>query len=354
MTAPARLWAGAALALAAFLYLLQDILLPFVAGLAIAYFFDPLVDRLDRHRVPRGLGALMVLIVAALAAVAVGLLLVPLLQAQIGDLIRRAPAAVEALQARLMPLAETFIAGLSPDDMKRIQEAAGGHVGTLFNWLAKVAERLLTSGAAFLNLLGLLFVTPIVAFYLLRDWDRVVDRIDALLPRRHRAIIHEQAARVDATLAGYIRGQATVCLVLGVFYAAGLVLAGLDFGLVVGLLAGFISFVPYVGTLFGLVASVGLAAAQFTQWPAVALVGGIFVVGQILEGYVLTPRLVGERVGLHPVWVMFALFAGGALFGFLGMLVALPVAAVAGVLIRFALARYRLSRLYLDAGHGGP
>jgi predicted PurR-regulated permease PerM len=350
----ARVWAIAAMVFVASLYLLQDILLPFVAGLAIAYFFDPPVGWLHRHGVPRGLGALAALIVAALVATAVLLLLLPLLQAQIGDLVRRAPGTVQALQARLMPLAETFMAELSPDDLKRVQEAASGHVGTLVGWLAGVVERVLSGGAALLNLLGLLFVTPIVAFYLLRDWGRVVAMIDALLPRAHAPTIRAQAALVDATLAGYIRGQATVCAVLAVFYAVGLMLVGLDFGLVVGLFAGLISFVPYVGTLFGLVASLALAAAQFSAWQMIALVGAIFLAGQILEGYVLTPRLVGERVGLHPVWVMFALFAGGALFGFLGMLLALPVAAVLGVLVRFAIARYRQSPLYLKGGEGGP
>jgi len=194
--------------------------------------------------------------------------------------------------------------------------------------------------------LSLLFITPVVAFFLLRDWDRILARIDSWLPRRHAPVIRAQAAKVDETLSGFVRGQGTVCLLLGVFYAIALALVGLDFGLVIGVLIGLISFVPYAGAMIGAVLSIGLAAVQFGDWTHVLIIAGIFVFGQAVEGNVLTPKLVGDRVNLHPVWVIFALLAFGSLFGFVGVLLAVPIAAILGVLVRFALERYLASPLY--------
>ena len=205
---------------------------------------------------------------------------------------------------------------------------------------------------AFANLISLLVITPVVAFYLLRDWDRLIARIDTWLPRDHAETIRERVREVDRTLAGFLRGQGTVCLILGLFYAIALSIAGLDFGLVVGLVAGLLSFIPYVGAIIGLVLSVGLALLQFDDWLRVAIVAGIFFVGQAVEGNFLTPKLVGESVGLHPVWIIFGLLAGGALFGFVGVLLAVPAAAVIGVGVRFALDRYLQSPYY--RGGGGP
>ena len=203
-----------------------------------------------------------------------------------------------------------------------------------------------TSSVALANLLSLLFITPVVAFYLLRDWDRLKNQTNSLLPQRHAETIRQQLALVDRTLAGFVRGQATVCLVLAAYYGIGLTVIGVDFGLVVGIGIGLISFIPYLGSITGFVVSVGIALAQFDSWLPVGLVVGLFAFGQFLEGYVLTPRLVGDRVGLHPVWVIFALLAGGSLFGFVGLLLAVPAAAVIGVLTRFAVLRYRKSRYY--------
>jgi predicted PurR-regulated permease PerM len=197
------------------------------------------------------------------------------------------------------------------------------------------------------NALVLILVVPVVTFYLLMDWDRMVARIDELLPRDHAPVIRRLASEIDATLAGFLRGQGTVCLILGTFYAAGLMLAGLQFGLVVGLVAGLISFIPYVGTVVGGATAIGLALFQFWgDWHLVGIVAAIFAAGQVMEGNFLTPKLVGGSVGLHPVWLIFALSAFGALFGFVGLLVAVPVAAMLGVLTRFGIAQYRQSLLY--------
>ena len=196
-------------------------------------------------------------------------------------------------------------------------------------------------------------ITPIVTFYLLRDWDLLVARIDGWLPRRHVDVIREQMRLIDRSLSGFVRGQLMVCLMLGVFYAIGLTVVGLDFGLVIGLATGLVSFVPYFGMLAGFVVGIGVAVAQFGSWVPVALVAAVFVIGQFVEGNFVTPRVVGNRIGLHPVWLIFALLAGGALFGFTGLLLAVPVAAVLGVLVRFSLERYLAGAAYRGRGPGG-
>lgn len=355
-----RFWLiGFALFVAA-LWVLSGMLLPFVAGLAIAYLLDPMVDVLERWRLPRWLGTALVLLFFVLLLVAVVLLLVPLVQAQTSQLIEVLPSYAARLRERVMPVVERIVERLSPEDVARLRGAAGQYAGDIVGWVAGVLTGILSGGMALFDVLSVLFITPVVAFYLLRDWDKLVGTVDRWLPRMHADTVRAQAREVDDTLAGFVRGQATVCLVLGGFYAVALSAAGLKFGLVIGLVSGFLSFIPYVGSLFGFVASTGLALLQFDEWWRVVLVAGIFLFGQAVEGNVLTPKLVGDKVGLHPVWVMFALLAGGSLFGFVGVLLAVPVAAVIGVLTRFALRQYLDSAYYrgtaaarLDAADGG-
>jgi predicted PurR-regulated permease PerM len=345
-----RFWlAGLLLALIA-LYLLRAVLLPFVAGLALAYFLDPLCDRLEKWGCGRALATTIVLIGFGVLVIAVLLLLIPLIQSQIIGLVASLPALVAGLVARVEPLLQLADEHLSPQEMADLKAALGSQAGSVVQWVGGALGAMLSSGLALVNILSLIFITPVVTFYLLRDWDHLVARIDGCLPRQHADVIRAQARLIDQTLAGYARGQATVCLVLGVFYAAGLSVVGLDYGLVVGVLAGLLSFVPYVGTITGFVTSTGLAFAQFPDWLSIGLVFVIFLIGQALEGYVLTPRLVGDRIGLHPVWVIFALLAGGALFGFVGVLLGLPAAAVAGVLTRFGFGRYMGSTYYRGQG----
>jgi len=345
-----RFWlAGLLLALIA-LYLLRGVLLPFVAGLALAYFLDPLCDRLEKWGCGRVLATTIVLIGFSVFLVAVLLLLIPLIQSQIIGLVASLPVLVAGLVARVEPLLQLADEHLSPQETADLKSALGSQAGSVVQWIGGALGAMLSSGLALVNILSLIFITPVVTFYLLRDWDHLVARIDGCLPRQHADVIRAQARLIDQTLAGYARGQATVCLVLGIFYAAGLSVVGLDYGLIVGVLAGLLSFVPYVGTITGFVTSMGLAFAQFPDWLSIGLVFGIFLIGQALEGYVLTPRLVGDRIGLHPVWVIFALLAGGALFGFVGVLLGLPAAAVVGVLTRFGLGRYMGSTYYRGQG----
>jgi predicted PurR-regulated permease PerM len=233
-----------------------------------------------------------------------------------------------------------------------VRDAVGGASGQLFRWLLEAAGGVLRSGQAVLSLLSILVITPVVAFYLLRDWDRLTARVDSWLPRDHAEVVRTQLREIDRILAGFARGQATVCLILAAYYGGALTVAGLEFGLIVGVVAGLASFVPLVGSIGGLVLSVGLALLQFDETWRVLVVAAIFVAGQAVEGNYLTPKLVGDRVGLHAVWVMFGLLAGGALFGFVGVLLAVPVAAVIGVLARFALTQYLASPLF--RGHVGP
>jgi len=328
------------------LYLLRGILLPFVAGMAVAYMLDPICDWLETHGCSRNWATVIVSIGFAAVIIVALLVVVPLLERQLLDFAGRLPGYVNAAADRLLPQIQIIAERLGIGSLADLRTSVSAQIGGIVSWIGAALIRIVSSGVAFANLLSLLFITPVVAFYLLRDWDHFVRRIDDLLPREHRETIHAQLRQVDRNLAGFARGQASVCLVLAIYYALGLTLVGLEFGLVVGLGIGLISFIPYVGSITGLIVSLGIALAQFPTWGPVGLVLGVFVVGQILEGYVLTPRLVGNRVGLHPVWVIFALLAGGTLFGFVGLLLAVPMAAVIGVLTRFGVQQYLASRYF--------
>lgn len=345
----ALFWLGVLAGFVLILWVLKSILLPFVLGMAIAYFLDPVADRLVALRVPRSLAAGLIIIAFFLIGTVLLMLIVPTIVEQVTMLIRALPRYVEAAAESLRPVISGALARVSaspPTDLTQPLAAAQSMAGFAGHLLNEALSR----GFAFVNSVALLAVTPLVAFYLLRDWEKVVESVDGWLPRVHAEVIRAQLREIDWVLAGFARGTATVCLVLGAFYATALSIVGLDFGLTIGLTAGLVSFIPYIGTFFGLVTSVGVALYQFwPNWPHVVVVLCVFFAGQILNDYVLVPRLVGERVGLHPLWVMFGLFAGGALFGFVGLLIAVPVCAVIGVVTRFALTRYKESPLYLGA-----
>jgi predicted PurR-regulated permease PerM len=326
------------------LYVLREVLAPFVAGAAVAYLLDPICDRLQRMGLGRTLATTVVTIAFVVIVALLLVLLLPTLYHQVISFIESLPAIVETVRERVQPLIEELREAAG--QTAQIRQAAGDFAGRAVNWVLQALGALVTGGLALVNILSLVFITPVVTFYLLRDWDRVLAHIDSLLPREHADTIREQARLVNETLSGFVRGQATVCFLLGAFYAVALSLAGLNFGLVIGLVAGVLSFIPFVGTIFGFVASSGIAFAQFDEWHRIAIVVAIFVFGQVVEGNVLTPKLVGDRVRLHPVWVIFALLAGGALFGFVGVLLAVPTAAVIGVLTRFAVSRYTASPIY--------
>jgi predicted PurR-regulated permease PerM len=329
------------------LWLLSPIMLPFVAGLVLAYFLDPMADFLEARGVPRTVAALIIVLASILLIVILALLLLPLLIEQSGKLIAELPNLAQALTNRFNEWAPTWMKRAVLQQRQDAEAIVAQFGGRLANWTSTLMSSVWTGGLALINLLSLLIVTPFVAFYMLADWDRMVAKVDSWLPREHAGTIRAIAKDIDATLAGFIRGQGTVCLLLGAFYATALTLAGLSFGLAIGIIAGALTFIPYVGALIGGVLAIGVALVQF--WPdftSIAIVAGIFVVGQFVEGNFLTPKLVGGSIGLHPVWVIFAMLAFGYLFGFVGLLIAVPVSAAVGVLARFVLSRYLDSKMY--------
>ncbi len=346
MTLPIRdqlkYWGLAAVAFLVLLWLLGDVILPFLLGGAIAYFLDPVADRLERMGLSRAAATAIITILAILIFVLGVVLVIPTLARQTTALIDTAPQLFRNLQ--------DFLTARFPSLMEEgstLRESIAGLGTTVRERGGELVNAIIGTFSSVLNVVLLFVIVPVVAFYLLLDWDRMVAEIDKLLPRDHAPAIRQLAREIDATLAGFVRGQGTVCLILGTYYAVALMVVGLQFGLVIGLVAGLLTFIPYIGALIGGILSIGLALFQFWgEWWTILIVAAIFQVGQIIEGNVLTPKLVGSSVGLHPVWLIFALSAFGALFGFVGLLVAVPVAAALGVLTRFAVRQYTESRLY--------
>jgi predicted PurR-regulated permease PerM len=332
------------------MWLLSPILLPFIAGLAIAYLLTPVTDRLERLGLHRLAAALIIITLVVLVFVYIVLLVAPILGGQLTSFFLAIPGYVGKLQALLTDQNREWVqkllgAGFNPE--KGITDLVTQGVG----WLTTFLQSLWSGGRALISIFSLAVITPVVAFYLIYDWHHMIETVDRWIPVQQRPTVHALAREIDGAIAGFLRGQSAVCIILGSFYAAALTVSGLNFGLLIGLISGLITFIPYVGSMTGLVLGVGVAVAQFwPEWTPIVTVLGIFVFGQFVEGYVLAPKLVGENVGLHPVWVIFALLAFGYLFGFVGLLVAVPMAATIGVLARFALRRYLQSSLYTGTG----
>ncbi|HVX91834.1 MAG TPA: AI-2E family transporter [Xanthobacteraceae bacterium] len=338
-------WTAAFVLVAFLLWLLHEILLPFVAGVALAYLLDPLANRLERFGIGRLFATLLIVGLFVLACLLVVVLIAPVLGSQLAALVDNLPTYVARLQALAADSSRPWLGRILGQGIgdapfaTLVQQATGG--------AAVFLKSLWSGGQAVLSVISLFVVTPVVACYLLYDWNRMVAALDRWLPRAQANTIRGLAREIDRAIAGFVRGQTGVCLILGSFYALGLSMTGLNSGLLIGVVSGLISFIPYVGSLTGLVLSAGIAVAQFfPDWSPIVSVLAVYVVGQFLEGYVLAPYLVGPSVGLHPVWLMFALVAFGYLFGFVGMLVAVPLAAAIGVLVRFALKHYLASPLY--------
>lgn len=343
-------WLILALLLGAVLYLLAPVLTPFVVAALFAYLMDPLVDRLERRGLGRGLAVALVFLVGSIVLIAVLLVLVPFIERQIANFLAQLPVWVDWFQNRATPWLEArFGISLEILDTRRLIDAlqanwkaAGGIAATVLGGVSK-------SGMTVIGWLLNLVMIPVVAFYLLRDWDLLVERIHALLPRSIEPVVSRLAAESDVVLGAFLRGQLSVMVALGVFYGAGLWFAGINVGPLIGMIAGLISFVPYLGAITGVIMAIIAALVQYQDWFHLLLVLGVFGIGQLIEGYVLVPKLVGDKIGLHPVAVIFAVLAGGELFGFLGVLLALPVASVVMVLLRYAHERYTQSQLYRQA-----
>ncbi len=338
----AKYWGIAAAVLLFLLWFMGDVLLPFLVGGAIAYFLDPLADRLERLGLSRVMATTVIMLLMVLIMVLLVLAVIPTLIQQTGALVNAAPEIAKNLQ--------TFLTEQFPelsDETSIMRKTLADIAAFVQSKGAALAQGLVTSAMSVISALIFIVVVPVVAFYLLLDWDKMVARVDNLLPRDHQGTLRALAREIDKVLADFVRGQLSVCLVLGTYYSVALMLAGLQFGLVVGAIAGAITFIPYVGALVGGVLAIGLALFQFWgEWVSIGIVAAIFAFGQFIEGNVLTPKLVGQSVGLHPVWLLLALSAFGSVFGFVGMLVAVPVAASMGVLTRFAIRQYQASLLY--------
>jgi predicted PurR-regulated permease PerM len=346
-------WLLTAAIFIAFLYIFSSILLPFLAGMILAYFLDPVADWLERLGLSR-LAATIVILVGFLLVFVLGLMVViPVLGSQFAGLIAQLPDYLSRLQDLITRYDPGWLEENVGVDPASLRENLSALLSQGASFLSTLAQSIWNSGRALIDIAGLFVVTPVVAFYMLLDWDRMIARIDGWVPRDHLQTVRRLASEINRSTASFVRGQGTVGLIMGISYAIGLTLVGLNFGLLIGLIAGLIGFIPYVGSVVGLVLSVGVALVQFwPEWQWVAAVAGIFFAGQMIEGNILQPKLVGSSVGLHPVWLMFALFAFGLLFGFVGLLIAVPAAAAIAVLVRFAIDRYLESPVYRGSSGG--
>jgi predicted PurR-regulated permease PerM len=347
-----RYWGIAAVVFLVLFWFLGNVLLPFLVGGAIAYFLDPVADRLERAGMSRAAATTLISLVALFLVILLVLAVIPTLVNQLSALINAAPDITKRMQGFLLERFPSLA-----DSTSTIRQTLAEIGAAIQARGGQLAQGILTSALGVISVVVFVVVVPVVAFYLLLDWDKMIARIDAMLPLDHAPTIRRLAREIDGVLAGFVRGQVSVCLALGTFYAAALMAAGLQFGLIVGAIAGAITFIPYVGSIIGGTLAVGLALFQFWgDWVQIGIIAAIFAVGQFIEGNILTPKLVGKSVGLHPVWLLLALSAFGSVFGFVGMLIAVPVAAAIGVLTRFGLEQYRASLLYrgTEVAQPGP
>lgn len=349
LTAPRsrlRLWLLAIACFFLFLYLIRSILLPFVVGMLAAYFLDPAMDRLRKRGWSRTAAAALITVIFFIIVATACALLVPQILQQLATLAAELPGYMHTLHEKYAADIDRYTALLSKQQTESFKSTAVSAGGTLANALSTIVPNILQSGLAVLNLLSLIFLTPVVIFYLLRDWKEVVQRIDDMLPRDHAATIREQLKEIDRTLSGFIHGQTNVCLIMAVYYGIALSGVGLNFGLGMGILTGFLLFIPFVGFLFSFLVCLAIALFQFGTDMHFFSTIAVFAVGGAMENAFVTPKLVGSKVGLHPIWIIFGMLAGAALFGLVGILISLPVTAVIGVLVRFVLKQYMCSAMY--------
>lgn len=340
------LWTLVLISIGVVIYMLRGALLPFVAGMAVAYLLDPLADRLERMGIARWLAALLIVGSFIIGFVTVLVVLLPTIVDQVTDFVASVPELIRNVTVEGQAVLKRLRGGLTAAQQQEVNAALSQYAGQLAQWLAQLAGRVVSGGAAIFNLLSLILIMPVVAFYLLRDWDIIVAKLSDLVPYTGGDSIRTILGEIDDRLSGFVRGQALVCVLLGAWYAIGLTLVGLNFGLVVGLAAGILSIIPFVGNIVGLGTSLAIAFTQFDGWTEPALVAAVFLSGQVLEGNFITPKIVGDRVGLHPVWLLFAVMAGSTLLGITGALLAVPAAAALGVIVRFLIRQYLESPLY--------
>lgn len=346
-------WIAAFAVFVAILWLLSDVLVPFVAGMALAYLLDPVARWGERMGVGRGISALIVLTLAVVAVVVVVMAVTPVVTTQFTAFVDSLPGYLAKLQSIVADPSRPWLSKVFGGNLSDPGKSASGLMTQASGFIGTFLVSIWSGGRAVFSVLSLLIITPVVAFYLLLDWEKVVASVDRCIPLQHRATVYGLMRDIDGAIAGFVRGQAVICLILAAFYSIGLTFTGLHSGFLIGMMTGLLSFIPFVGAGTGFLVAAIVAIAQFwPDWASIAMVAGVFVIGQGLEGYILSPKLVGAKVGLHPVWMMFALIAFGYLFGFVGLLVAIPMAATIGVLLRFAIRKYTESAIY--TGQQGP
>lgn len=335
-------WGIAALLLMLVMWRLSSTITPFLVGAGIAYLLDPLAGRLERLGLSRLLAVVVITLLVLMALAAALLFAIPLVLRQGAQLLEQAPAFLE--QAR------EILSGIIPEDLSDngvLADAMDSMAGQLSQFGGRAAQMALQQASSLFSVIMFLVIAPVVAFYLLLDWNKMIARIDSLLPREHATTIRQIASDIDSSLGGFLRGEGVVILILATFYSAGLFLVGLPYSFAIGIAAASLSFIPYVGTVLGAVASIGVAVVTFWDEPMrIGAVAAVFIAGQLAESNYLQPRIVGHHVGLHPVWLMLALAVFGTLFGFAGLLIAVPLAAALGVVVRFLTERYKESPLY--------
>lgn len=329
-----------------FFFAISNILLPFVLAFVLAYILNPAVNKLQKHGWNRTWGTTAVVTGFFFYIIMIILILIPLLQTQVVSFMKKVPAIAGAIWSKVSVLISYTQAKIPTDQMDQLRGTISQTTFDFLNTLAGGVLNLLSNGIAVVSVISLLVITPVILFYVLRDWNDVSANTKELVPPKYEKQVMGFWQEVNQTLSGFIRGQISVCFALAVFYAIGLSVVGLDLGVLVGILSGILSFIPYFGFLTGVVLSILIAFSQGAGWGLWIGLLVVFSIGQVLESYVLTPKLVGDQVGLHPVWVIFALLAGGVIFGFLGILLAVPIAAVIGVVVRHTIAWYKGTNVY--------
>lgn len=339
-------WLTLFIILGLFVYAINDILLPFVISIIIAYLLDPLADHFEKIKIPRTVAALTITSIFFLLLTGLIMWLAPKLSEQVTTLIQNSPHYLELIKEKTLPSIKTTLDKISPEISAHMTDGLSNVSSYILSFMLELLQNIWSSGMALFSLVSFIFITPFVTFYMLRDWDGFLAKVDSLLPPLYAPTIREQSKIISVTISAYLRGQIHICLILAAIYATGLTLIGLDFGLFIGIATGILAFIPYVGMALGFTVGLILAFLQFGDMAHMLMVAGVFILGQVLEGNFITPNLIGKKVGLHPVWIIFGLLAGGSLFGFLGVLLAVPVTAIIGVLIRFAISQYLKSKFY--------
>lgn len=342
-------WVVGLALLAAVVFLIvqmRDVLSPFVVAAVLAYILNPLVEKLSRHGVWRGAAAMLVMVFTLLLLVLLLLIVVPMLVQQFGSLLGKMPELANFVQNKALPLANRLLGTHWALDEQSLSNWLSSHLGSVKTGLSKALPALLEQGGSLVSSLGNLAVLPFLLYYFLLDWSRWTEGIKTMIPRRYLAAYTRIGGNMDTVLGEFLRGQLTVMLIMGLLYGLGLMLTGLESGFAIGMVAGILVFVPYLGAFTGLLLATMAALLQFGTWQGLITVWAVFAVGQFLESFFITPKIVGDRIGLSPFWVIFALMAFGSLLGFVGMLLALPLAAVTLVLLREGVAAYMDSGFY--------